>query len=161
MRAALAYLVILLAAATPWLEVLLVVPVGVLAGLPVGATIAVATAGNVASLLPVVLAGDRLRAWIVRRRGRRADGAAATGRGGRAQRLLDRYGVPGLAAVGPLLTGVHLAATVAMATGATRRRTLGWFTVAILAWAVIAAMATTWGLDLLVDRDSLPDLGLR
>lgn len=161
MRVALAYLVILLAAATPWLEVLLVVPVGVLAGLPVGPTIAVATVGNVASLLPVVLAGDRLRAWIVRRRARSSEGAAATGRGARAERLLDHYGVPGLAAVGPLLTGVHLAAAVAMATGATRRRTFGWFTAGILAWAIIAAMATTWGLDLLIDRESLPDLGLR
>lgn len=71
---------------------------------------------------------------------------------------MDRYGLPGLAALGPLLTGVHVAAVVALATGAPRRATLGWLTGGVVVWAVLAALATVAGLDLLVDPDDLPRL---
>jgi Ca2+/H+ antiporter, TMEM165/GDT1 family len=153
----LVYLAVLVSAATPWLEVLLVVPAGVLAGLPWLPTVLVATVGNVATLVPVVLAADRLETWWRRRRGK--DGAdQAAGRQGRARRLLDRYGVPGLAALGPLLTGAHLAAAVAMASGASRRRALIWFVGGVAVWALIAGVLTTLGLETFIDADALPSL---
>jgi membrane protein DedA with SNARE-associated domain len=153
-----AYLLVLVAAGTPWLEVLLVVPAGVLGGLPVVPTVVVATVGNVATLVPVVLAGDRLRERFVRRARHR--GREPSGRGGRARRLLERYGVPGLAALGPLLTGAHLAAAVAMAAGANRRRALVWFASGVAVWAGIAGLLTVLGVDVLFDRTAAPDLDL-
>ena len=154
-----AYLTVLLAAATPWLEVLLVVPAGILAGLPAAPTVAVAAVGNIATLVPVVLAGDRLRARLLRRRGQEDD--AGPRRGGRAQRVLDRYGVPGLAVLGPLLTGAHVAAAVAMAAGAERRRALWWFSLGVAAWAAAVGLLAALGIEVLIDPDALPDLGLR
>lgn len=146
----LAYLIVLAAAATPWLEVLLVVPAGLVAGLGVVPTVLLATVGNVATLVPVVLLGDRLRARLDRR-----------GRGrGRAQRVLARYGLPGLAVLGPFLTGAHVAALAAAGSGAGRRRTLLWMSGGVLACAVAAAAATRLGIEVLVDPDSLPDIGL-
>jgi Ca2+/H+ antiporter, TMEM165/GDT1 family len=157
MNELLAYLAVLVTAAIPWLEVLLVVPAGVLAGLPWLPTVLVAIVGNVATLVPVVVAADRLETrW---RRGR-AEGGQPSGRQGRARRLLDRYGVPGLAALGPLVTGAHLAAAVAMASGADRRRALIWFVAGVAVWAVIAGLVTVLGIETFVDRDALPDLGL-
>jgi Ca2+/H+ antiporter, TMEM165/GDT1 family len=155
----LAYLTVLVAAAIPWLEVLLVVPAGIVAGLPPVPVAVVAAVGNVATLVPLVLGGDRLRAWWRRRRGRAA-GDAASGRSVRARRLFDRFGLPGLAALGPLVTGIHVAAVVALAAGADRRRALGWMTAGVVVWAAIAAAATVFGLDALIDEDQLPDLGL-
>lgn len=67
----LAYLAVFVAAATPWIEVLLVVPAGVIGGLGAVPTVVVAAAGNIATLVPVVLLGERLHARIVRRRTRR------------------------------------------------------------------------------------------
>jgi uncharacterized membrane protein len=144
-----AYLGVLLAAATPWLEVLFVVPAGLLVGLPLAPTIAVAAIGNVVTLVPVVVAADRLETWWRRRRGEQ-EGSA---RMGRARRVLQRHGVPGLAAIGPLLTGAHLAALVAMAAGAERRRVLVWFSASIAVWAAVVGIATALGVDLLVDPD--------
>jgi uncharacterized membrane protein len=167
-----AYLSVLVAAAIPWLEVLLVVPAGIIAGLPPVPVVAVAAVGNVATLIPLVVGGDRLRSWWQRRRhARRAEeaaGAAATPgdvpasskRSGRATRLFERYGLPGLAALGPLLTGVHVAAIVALAAGADRRRTLLWLTGGVVVWAVIAGVAAVVGIDALFDADDLPDLGI-
>jgi uncharacterized membrane protein len=157
----LAYLTVLLAAATPWLEVLLVVPAGIVAGLPPAPTAVVAAFGNVATLVPLVLGGDRVRAWWRRRRRRRPEHAPEpSGRGARARRLFDRYGLAGLAALGPLLTGIHVAAVVALAAGAERRRALLWLVGGVLVWAGLAAVATVVGLDAFVDPASLPDLGL-
>lgn len=155
----LAYLTVLVAAAVPWLEVLLVVPVGIVAGLSPVLVVVVAALGNVTSLVPVVLGGDRLRGWWRRRRGRATDDAPA-GRSRRAQRLFDRYGLPGVALLGPLLTGIHVAALVALSAGADRRRTLLWSTLGVIAWSALTGVATVLGVDALVDPDALPDLGL-
>jgi Ca2+/H+ antiporter, TMEM165/GDT1 family len=156
MNELLAYVAVLVTAAVPWLEVLLVVPAGVLAGLPWLPTVLVAIVGNVATLVPVVVAADRLE---TRWRRRAPEEGQPPGRRGRARRLLDRYGVPGLAALGPLVTGAHLAAAVAMASGADRRRALIWFVAGIAVWAVIAGVVTALGMETFIDRDALPDLG--
>jgi Ca2+/H+ antiporter, TMEM165/GDT1 family len=161
---ALTYLAVLVAAAIPWLEVLLVVPAGILAGLPWGPTVAVAAVGNVATLVPVVVAADRLESWWRRRSDTApaADGEGGedggVGRQGRARRLLDRYGVPGLAVLGPLLTGAHLAAAVAMAAGADRRRALVWFVSGVVAWALLAGVLTILGVGAFAERGGVPDL---
>lgn len=163
----LAYLTVFLAAAVPWLEVLLVVPAGIVAGLPSAPVAVVAALGNVATLVPLVLGGDRLRAWWRRRRARRRgdadtdlDGQAPSARSGRAARLFERYGLPGLAALGPLVTGIHVAAVVALTAGAERRRTLVWLSAGVVVWSALAAGATVLGVDALIDRDQVPDLGL-
>lgn len=155
----LVWLVVFVAAGTPWLEVLLVVPVAIVAGLPAPAVVLVAAAGNVATLVPLILGLDRVRAWWRRRRGRQApDGGSP--RGLRARQVLERYGLPGLAILGPLVTGVHVAALAAIATGAQKRATAVWLSAGVLAWSAIAALLTVWGIDLLFEPDQLPDLGL-
>jgi uncharacterized membrane protein len=161
-----AYLTVLVAAAIPWLEVLLVVPAGIIAGLPPAPVAVVAAVGNVATLVPLVLGGERLRAWWRRRRSRRRGeddergDEAPSARSGRAARLFERYGLPGLAALGPLLTGIHVAAVVALAAGAERRRTVLWLSAGVIVWSALAAGATVLGIDALIDREQVPDLGL-
>lgn len=159
MRVVLAYLTILVAAAVPWLEVLFVVPVGILAGLSPAAVVVVAAIGNIATLVPVVLGAERLRRWWRARRGRDLDDAGH-GRSARAQRLTERYGLPGVALLGPLLTGIHVAALAALAGGAERRATLLWSSAGVVVWSALTAAATVLGIEALVDPDSLPDLGL-
>jgi Ca2+/H+ antiporter, TMEM165/GDT1 family len=202
-----AYLTVFVAAAIPWLEVLLVVPAGIVAGLAPVPTAMVGAVGNAASLVPLVFAGDRLRAWWRSRRSSASspgrdtavlpehelsDGVGTTGRhpgqdatgrgtlddgerthesrgagedddeaGGRGQRarqVYDRFGLPGLALLGPLLTGVHVAALVGLAAGSSRRPTLAWLLGGVALWAALAAGATVFGLDALVDPDALPEL---
>jgi uncharacterized membrane protein len=180
-----AWAAVFVAAAVPWVEVLLVVPAGVLAGLsPVGVVV-VGAAGNLATLVPAVLGADRARRWLVRRRaarrgtsfpqepgGRHAGapigpGSAITepavaspprGRRARADRIVERFGVPGAALLGPATTGVHVAALVAVAAGADRRRTLVWCSGGVVLWAVVAAGATVLGIDAFIDAERLPDL---
>jgi hypothetical protein len=157
-----AYVTVFVAAAIPWLEVLLVVPAGIVAGLPPVPTALVGAAGNAATLVPLVVGGDRLRTWWQDRRTRHRAARSAPdetgGRGGRARRLYTRFGLPGLALFGPLLTGVHVAALVGLAAGSPRRPTLVWLLGGVVVWAALAAAATVVGLDVLVDPDDLPEL---
>ena len=152
----LAMVIVFTAAATPWLEVLLVVPAGILAGLPAGPTIIIATLGNVATLIPAVLLGDRLRERIRRRRG--GQDRTPSRRRQRSRQLFDRYGLPGLALLGPLVTGIHVAALVAVGAGAPRRPTILWLSGGVAIWSLVVGIATLVGIDVLVDPDRLPDL---
>ncbi len=182
MSRATAYLVVLVAAGTPWLEVLFVVPAGIVAGLSPVPVVLVATVGNVLTILPVVLAGEAFRARLQRGRRREAatsdpqpeasaerdaDGAPSVGRDddrwsggarGRGRRLFDRYGLPGLALLGPLVTGIHLAAAVAVGAGAPRRATLLWLSAGVAVWSAVTGVVTVLGVDAFVDPDRLPDL---
>jgi Ca2+/H+ antiporter, TMEM165/GDT1 family len=138
------YVLVFLAAATPVVEILVVIPTAVLAGMaPVPVTL-VALAGNLSTVVLVLVAGDRSLGWWRRRRPRR-DGQP-TRRTARARALAQRYGVPGLAILAPITTGTHIATVAALATGASRKRTLWWMSAGLSVWAVGVAAATVGGL---------------
>lgn len=139
------YLLVFLAAATPVVEVLVVIPAGVLAGLPPVQTTALALAGNLSTVVLVGLAGDRILGWWRRRRPEREDEPSRRSR--RARELAQRWGVPGLALLAPITTGTHIATMAALTTGATTRRVLTWMTIGLVAWAVGVAVATVVGVD--------------
>ena len=162
MRLLVAYAAVFVAAATPWVEVMFVVPAAIVGGLPPVPVVLVAAVGNVASLAPLLFGGERVRGWWRRRRddgdGSPAASDGGSGRSGRARRLFERYGLPGLAALGPLVTGVHVAALGAMAAGVRPRRSLLWFSASILAWSVAFAFVTVLGIEAFVDMGSVPDV---
>lgn len=140
------YVLVFLAAATPIVEVLVVIPAAVLAGMePVPVTV-VALAGNLSTVVLVVVAGDRLLRWWRRRRPSRDDEPSR--RAVRARVLAQRWGVPGLAILAPITTGTHIATVAALATGVSSRRTLWWMTAGLVVWAAAVAVATVGGLAL-------------
>ena len=142
------YVLVFLAAATPVVEVLVVIPAGVLAGMPPVPTAIVAVVGNLSTVILVAVAGDKLLAWWRRRRHRSApDGQAPSRRAQRARELARRWGVPGLALLAPLTTGTHIATIAALATGSEPRRVLVWMTGGLVFWATAVAAVTVAGLD--------------
>jgi uncharacterized membrane protein len=140
------YLLVFLAAATPVVEILVVIPAGVLAGMPPVPTALVAVAGNLSTVALVAVAGDRIVGWWRQRRPRTDDGPGR--RSERAGELARRWGVPGLAFLAPITTGTHLATVAALATGSGTRRVLRWMAAGLVVWAVAVAAAAAAGLDL-------------
>lgn len=132
------YTLVFLAAATPWLEIMIVIPVAVGMGLsPVPVTI-VSFLGNA---LPVFGIIALFRQWERRR------GGVGRRWSPRAQRFWDRYGLPGIAFAGPVLTGIHLAAVMALALRADRRLTAMWMTLSLALWSVVTLAITVAGFE--------------
>lgn len=138
------YLLIFLLAATPLLEILVVIPIGVGIGLqPVLVAIA-AFLGNVLPTYGIIVGHERLAAYLERRSG---DDNEPSGRRKRAKRVWDRYGLPGLAIASPLVTGVHLAALLALGLGSKQRTTAVWMTASIAVWTVIITLVSVGALS--------------
>lgn len=154
-------LIVALAGAIPFIEGEGAVSIGIIGGIhPVIAAIA-AIVGNFLCVAILVIAGSGARSAIVKRsRNREAvvaggDGsvgsavsepvdAGATDRGSarreKFQRAFERYGVPGVSLLGPLLLPTHFTATMLAASGIGKARILIWQAVAIIGWTTIVAV---------------------
>ena len=132
------YTLVFLAAATPWLEIVLVIPVAIGLGLsPIPVTV-ISFVGNA---LPVFGIVALFRAWEERR------GPVQRSWSPRARRVWDRFGLPGIALAGPAVTGIHLAAVMALALQADRRRTALWMTLSLGIWSVATLLVTLAGFE--------------
>lgn len=144
-------LIVALAAMIPFVEGELAVFIGVVAGIPpVVATIA-AIAGNFLIVALVFLVSERARTAVTsrRRKGQGGDtlvdegSARSTQRRERFERVYHRFGVPGVALLGPLLLPTHFSAAALAATGAPRVRSLVWLGVSIVVRTVLFGLIAT------------------
>lgn len=135
------YILVLLAAAVPSLEIVLVVPAAVIAGLAPFWVVLFASAGNAATVLLVITAYTKLATFLTKK------GIHFQKQTARGERLLERYGLPGLALIGPVLIGTHLAAFLALALNIDSRKTARWMTAGIVIWAAAMAVLAELGID--------------
>ena len=56
------------------------------------------------------------------------------------QRAFERYGVPGVSLLGPLLLPTHFTATMLAAAGINKARILIWQAVAIVGWTAVLSI---------------------
>jgi uncharacterized membrane protein len=144
------YLLLFGLAITPWLEVFLVVPLGIAWGLN---PVLVSIVGFVGNWIPVLLIGffyTQISRWIKRRRARKLgiseEEALTSGKKvTRARRIWDRYGTPGLALIAPAIVGTDIAALLALAFGSSKRWVMIWMTVSLAVWTVILAVGSFYG----------------
>jgi len=113
------------------LEIWAAVPLGLALRMP-PLEVAVATfVGAVAGAAIVIALGDRARSWLLRRR---PAAAADAQRPGLMRRVWNRYGLPGLGLLAPLVTGAPLGAALGLALGARPGPLLLWISIGAAAW---------------------------
>ncbi|GAA0447719.1 hypothetical protein GCM10008983_27230 [Lentibacillus halophilus] len=139
------YMLVFLGAAIPWLEVMAVVPVGIVWGLAPFWVMVVAFVGNMLSVLVVIVGFDKLKRWYIRRR--EAKGKQPSKGSRRAVTFFHKYGLIGLAFLGPVLIGTHIAVFIGMALGASKRAMSVWIGISIALWIVIFGVTTALGFD--------------
>lgn len=148
---------VFLGGAIPWLEAVIVVPLGILAG---GPPVLVALAGVSGNLLTVAAAawfGERVRNWLTRRkadqreaRGEPREGSeAGKKRQQRIERIMSRWGMPGLAVLGPLGLGTQVSVVVAVAAGVRASVSFLWIAAGTIVWSVVAAVLAAYGMSFL------------
>lgn len=108
---------VFIAGAIPWLEAVTVIPVGILIGLDPVLTLVFAIAGNIITVVMFAYLSEKILQWAARRRARKSGSAGPDGRSERARRIFDRYGIFGMALLGPLVIGTQFAAAVAVSFG--------------------------------------------
>ena len=164
-------LIVMLAAAIPFVEGELASVLGVWAGLNPFVAFFAAVAGNFLSVFVIVVFGARIRAAIVVRRARRRGlvlaGAAAgenavpappeetkpesKGRQ-RFRRFLVRFGVPGASILGPLALPTQFTSAMLVASGVSKGWILLWQAVAIVLWASFTTAVAVGVLTVVVGR---------
>lgn len=151
-------LIIALAGAVPFIEGEGAVGIGIIGGVnPVVAAIA-GMVGNFICVAVLVLVSSSARQAVVNRSRERQMALAGGGTAGAAptaapvetgrkaaraekfQRAFERYGVPGVSLLGPLLLPTMFTATMLAAAGINKARILFWQGLAIIGWTTIVAV---------------------
>jgi len=133
---------VLLAGAIPYVEAEGAAVLGVVAGVNPFVAIPVAIVGNAIALALVVWVIGAARSGITR--GRTVE---TTPKRQRMRQVFDRYGVPGVSLLGPLLLPSHVTAAAMVGLGAPRARVFTWGVVAVAAWALVLGVVVHLGVS--------------
>ena len=142
------YFLVFLGAAIPWLELALVIPLGIVTGLNPVWVVIVGFIGNMVTVLALIIGYDRFKVWLAKRRQGKEEKESK--RSERAKKLWNKYGLPGMLLLGPILIGTHIAAFIGMSLGASKRQTTIWSVISIALWAVVFGVLTALGFDFFV-----------
>ncbi|WP_043673126.1 hypothetical protein [Clavibacter michiganensis] len=132
---------IMVTAMIPFLEVEFGAVVGVISGQHVAVAVLAAIVGNVAIVALIVLIASRARTRLTR-----DSVKEETPRRAKVRRTFDRYGVPGVSLLGPLLLPTHFTSAAMVSFGACPRAVLIWETLAIAVWGVAFGALAVLGL---------------
>lgn len=138
------YILVFVLAAVPFFEVVGVVPLAILSGLHPITTAFIGFIGNFLTVLLLIVFVDRFKEFRRKKNGEMDDKKGEKKRL-RARRIWERYGLPGLALVGPFIIGSHLSAFMCMSFGTKRKQVAVWMTVSLMMWSVLAAGLTGAG----------------
>lgn len=133
---------VFIAGATPWLEAVVVIPVGIAFGLSPLWTMVWALLGNASTIVAFALLSERIMSGMARRRARKGLSREPDARLERAQKIFIRYGVFGMAVVGPLIIGTQIAAAIAVSLGVSVWRSSTIVTLGAVVWGVATGMIT-------------------
>lgn len=142
------YFLVFLGAAIPWLELALVIPLGIISGLNPFAVVIVGFVGNMVTVIALIIGYDKFKIWHAKRN--EGKEKKESKRSVRAKALWDKYGLPGMLLLGPILIGTHIAAFIGMTLGASKVKTMLWSTISIGAWAILFGVLTALGFDFFV-----------
>ena len=138
---------VFLAGAIPWFEAIAVVPAGIIFGLDPVLTVLFAAAGNILTIAVFAYGGGAIRNWIISRRVAKGKEAESP-RFAKAQQAFDKYGIYGMAALGPILIGTQFAAAASVAAGVKPLKVTVLISAAMVIWAIaIAWVVVTLGIS--------------
>jgi hypothetical protein len=124
--------------AIPWFEAIAVVPAGIIFGLDPVLTVIFASVGNILTIAVFAYGGGAIRDWIISRRiakGKEAESPKFA----KAQKAFDKYGIFGMAALGPILIGTQFAAAASVAAGVKPLKVTVLVSTAMVIWAAVIA----------------------
>jgi len=129
---------IFIAGAIPWFEAIAVIPSGIIFGLDPILTVIAAVLGNGLTIFLFAYAGSQIRQWLLRRREAKGK-VGESKRFAKAQAAFDKYGIYGMAALGPILIGTQFAAAISVAAGVKPFKAASLVTAGMIVWSILIA----------------------
>lgn len=131
---------VFIAGAIPWMEAIAVVPAGILVGLDPVATLIAAVVGNSITIVLFAYFASSIREKLISRRVNQGKSAELP-KLEKAIKAFDKYGVYGLAALGPILIGTQFAAAAAVTAGVKPLRVSMLIVASLTLWSIGIAVA--------------------
>jgi uncharacterized protein (DUF2062 family) len=131
---------VFIAGAIPWIEAIAVLPAGIVIGLNPIATLFAAVIGNSITIVLFAYFASNIRERLINRRVKQGKPAELP-KLEKALKAFDKYGVYGLAALGPILIGTQFAAAAAVLAGVKPLRSSILIIASLTLWAVAIAFA--------------------
>jgi hypothetical protein len=115
-----------------------VVPGGILFGLDPVLTVIAAVAGNAITIFLFAYSGASIRKWLIKRREQKGKSGDSP-KYQKALAAFDKYGIWGMALLGPILIGTQFAAAASVAAGVKPLKVSILIAVSMALWAVVIA----------------------
>lgn len=142
-------IILFLLGVAPWMDVSLIVPLGVLWGLPPVAVGITAFIGNFLLIMLLGIFFKQINKWRTERRKKKGM-IAPTKKEMRSRAIWEKYGIPGLAMIAPLFVGTDIAAIFALIFGSSRKHVVGWMTCSLAFWTLVFTVCSAYGYNLLI-----------
>jgi len=130
---------IFIAGAIPWMEAIAVVPSGIVLGLDPTSTVIAAVVGNAITIFLFAYLGSAIRSKIIERRIAKGKSAESP-KFDKALKAFDKYGIYGMAFLGPIIIGTQFAAAASVAAGVKPLRVSILITASMILWATLIAV---------------------
>jgi len=149
----LTYFIVFLLAAIPFFELAAIVPIAIVGGLPSVPVMITAFLGNMLTIVLLIVFVDKIKAWRKKRKGVQEEEDQGSKRHKRARGLWNKYGLPGLAFIGPFFVGSHLSAFLGISFGGAKRKMLSLMTASLVMWTLILGIGAQYGFDFFIADD--------
>ncbi|MFF2089288.1 small multi-drug export protein [Paenibacillus sp. NPDC058174] len=138
------YILLFLLAAAPWLDIFAVIPLGIVANMQPVAVAVTGFSGNFLMTLLIGIFYDQFQSWREKRRLKKGI-IVPSKKENSARQVWDRYGLPGLALLAPLIFGTDIATLLALSLGSSRVRVIQWMAVSLALWTVVMTLGSVYG----------------
>lgn len=141
------YIVVFLLGSVPWVEIAAVIPLSIVAGLSPFFVGLLAFLGNLSTVYLLIIFFEKFQQW--RSRKNKGNKEQQSKRQTRGVHIFNKYGLPGLSLLGPLLIGSHVAVLIGLVFGAKKHLILLWMTISLVIWTVIITVLSVYSIDLI------------
>jgi len=114
-----------------------------LVGLDPVLTVIAAASGNLITIAVFAYGGARIRSWVIARREAKGK-QPKSDRWAKAQKAFEKYGIYGMAILGPVIIGTQFAAAASVAAGVRPAKVTLLISSAMVLWAIVFAFLTIW-----------------
>lgn len=123
------YVAIFILAATPFFEIIAIIRIVIVGGLPALPVMLLSFFGILITIVLLVKYVDLFRRWLLKNKDLKNSKRLS-----RAKSIWNNFGIPGLLFVGPIIIGRHLSVLLSIVFGGSKQKVLYLITVSLLLW---------------------------